>query len=459
MDNIELAIKNSLELIIKNGFNTIYVAYSGGVDSSVLLHCLYSYIHKNNINLCLKALHINHGINKNSDYWSLHCQNYCKKLNIDLMCHNLNLNNKDIKHLGLEGAARKKRYECLYLSARQQPIFLAHHAYDQIETFILQLQRASGIDGLCSMPTYYKSKDGTICRPFINLNFSVNKQNIKNYAACYSVPYIEDESNADTNFKRNYIRHNILDYFKDYQEQILQSINILQEQKKVLDEYVKQAISSVQIKNNTSNIILCLTKFKHMLNTNNNLASLVFRQFFKLNQQNIPSYKYLHELLQQINKLHQTSIPYNNLFINLYDDMLYISSSAITAANYKYTQSEFIIQHNADNTSCVIYKGNILYKISYTGAVDSKKIGVCFYSQQLKIKLPQRPHKSVKNLFQEQKISINQRHWPFVTYKSKIIYYPIFSSSLNTILSMNNECIVIEAELTPNLFIHNLQIL
>jgi tRNA(Ile)-lysidine synthase len=178
----------------------ICVAYSGGVDSSVLLHAL-GRAREKHANLQLSAIHIHHGLSPNADAWAAHCETTCKALNVPLSVVRVDVQDK--KKLGTEAAARAARYDALRTHARTHlaTIALAHHARDQAETVLLQLLRGSGPAGLAAMP----ENTAPFARPLLH----VAKAVVDAYAATHSIAHIVDESNADTRYTRNRLRNHV----------------------------------------------------------------------------------------------------------------------------------------------------------------------------------------------------------------------------------------------------------
>lgn len=177
-------------LIDKN----IVIAFSGGIDSVVLLHFLNSHYPGN-----IRAVHINHNLSKHSKDWSLFCKELCHKQEIGFKSIDINIKNSS----NVEENARKKRYNSLKSELSENEILCtAHHQGDQSETFLLQLFRGSGVAGLASMPKMKNFADSFLYRPFLN----ISKQLIFEYATKYNLDWVEDDSNNNLNFKRNLLR-------------------------------------------------------------------------------------------------------------------------------------------------------------------------------------------------------------------------------------------------------------
>ncbi len=182
---------------------TCWIAYSGGMDSHVLLHVLASI--QNNIKPRLVAVHINHGISSDADLWVKHCQKICEDHLIEFQTFPVDLSQKSDK--GTEAFAREKRYEVLgNLINRHDLLFTAHHMDDQLETILLQLMRGSGPDGLVGMPQAREFSKGNLVRPLLNYS----REEIHDYALSEALNWIEDESNKSNKYDRNFLRNRII---------------------------------------------------------------------------------------------------------------------------------------------------------------------------------------------------------------------------------------------------------
>ncbi|MFW0079900.1 MAG: tRNA lysidine(34) synthetase TilS [Coxiella endosymbiont of Haemaphysalis qinghaiensis] len=174
-----------------------YIAYSGGLDSHVLLHAMSKCLKKNSI-LYIQAFHINHGLSSQADLWEQHCQHICEKMKVPFQAERIRLMIRP-GH-SVEAVARKARYEIFRRTIREgENILTAHTQNDQAETFLLQLMRGSGVKGLSAMPMKKKLGSGYLLRPL--LNFSRNE--LKAYAEKNHLLWIEDDMNLELRFNRN----------------------------------------------------------------------------------------------------------------------------------------------------------------------------------------------------------------------------------------------------------------
>ena len=179
------------------------VAFSGGLDSQVLLHALCALREQPDIGVA--AVHVHHGLQADADQWELHCQQVCDELNVEYT--SLRVDGRPAKGESPEAAARSARYRALaeWLPA-EHTLLTAQHQDDQAETLLLQLLRGSGVSGLAAMPVLMRLGAGEHLRPLLN----VTRADILRYATRHDLYWIDDPSNQDTAFDRNYLRQQVL---------------------------------------------------------------------------------------------------------------------------------------------------------------------------------------------------------------------------------------------------------
>ena len=178
---------------------TCVVAYSGGIDSHVLLHLCHL------AGLPVRAVHIHHGLQAEADHWDKHCQDVCSNLGIAYKC--IHVDADPVPGESPEDAARNARYRALENELRKDDVLLtAHHQHDQAETLLLQLMRGAGPAGLASMPIIKPFGSGYHLRPL--LGFS--QQLLTAYAEQHNLTWVDDPSNADTSFDRNFVRKEVM---------------------------------------------------------------------------------------------------------------------------------------------------------------------------------------------------------------------------------------------------------
>lgn len=186
----------------------LWVGYSGGLDSTVLLHLLSKALEDQEADTppCrVRALHVHHGLNPAANDWVEHCQKNCDHLQVPL--HILYVDAKPSSDQSPEEAAREARFSAFKnFLGESDVLLLAHHQSDQAETILWRLLRGSGPLGLGGMA--FKTQMGSleILRPLLH----VEKKSFTEYAKAHHLQWIEDPSNADPRFDRNFLRHHIL---------------------------------------------------------------------------------------------------------------------------------------------------------------------------------------------------------------------------------------------------------
>lgn len=226
----------------------IAVAYSGGLDSSVLLNLAQRYAAQHAVSLF--AFHIHHGISPNADCWLSHCENECRRLGLPFDFLRITLLQREER--GMEEAARLARYTALGDLCRKHGVALlltAHHLDDQAETVLLQLLRGSGVAGLAGMEAVNRaeallgSRDLMMARPLLN----ASREELESYAHEIGVAYVEDESNVDTRYARNALRHEVMPalsaFFPGAAERIARTAQHAQSAQRLLNELAAQDLA------------------------------------------------------------------------------------------------------------------------------------------------------------------------------------------------------------------------
>ena len=187
-----------------SGRSSLCVALSGGRDSVVLLHALNQLSACSGIPFSVSAVHVHHGISPNADDWVRFCSDLCHHLSVplDIVRVTVPIDSGE----GLEGAARRIRH-AVFERCAADFLALAHHRDDQAETVLLNLLRGAGIAGAAGMLAERPQARGPILvRPLLD----VPRVLIDHYAAEHGLRWIDDESNNDLHFRRNFLRHQIM---------------------------------------------------------------------------------------------------------------------------------------------------------------------------------------------------------------------------------------------------------
>jgi tRNA(Ile)-lysidine synthase len=205
-DPLSEVVGNVLKEVGLRG-GTIALGLSGGMDSVVLLDVLERLSATGDFRL--RAIHVNHQISPHSGTWEKFCESLCRDRQIEFEAHRVKVNPAGE---GIEAAARRLRYE-VFEAIACDAIALAHHADDQAETFLLQMLRGAGPKGLAAMPVARPLRESSIdgrvqwlLRPLLE----VSRAQIKSHAVQRGLSWVEDESNSDASYDRNFLRKEIL---------------------------------------------------------------------------------------------------------------------------------------------------------------------------------------------------------------------------------------------------------
>ncbi|UAA39722.1 tRNA lysidine(34) synthetase TilS [Paraneptunicella aestuarii] len=258
MSLVTLLTNKLAEYHLLTGSKCLTVAYSGGVDSHVLLH-LCSELRHAYPQLELKAIHVNHGISDNADDWQQHCVSVCAGLNIPLLVKKVRV--EKTSRQSLEALAREERYQAFQQTLTEKEVLLlGQHQQDQAETLLLQLKRGAGPKGLSAMPEWgllpWNAASSNIhcLRPLLQ----VDKSQILEYAKLHGLQWVEDESNTDTQYDRNFLRQQVLPLLEQrwqgFSAALGRSARLCAEQQALLDEQADEFIGDLGSKANALNI-------------------------------------------------------------------------------------------------------------------------------------------------------------------------------------------------------------
>ncbi|MBV4487039.1 tRNA lysidine(34) synthetase TilS [Pseudomonas sp. SWRI153] len=222
------------------------IAFSGGLDSTVLLHLLVTQAKTESLPP-LSAIHIHHGLQAAADAWPEHCQSVCHALGIALQVERVTVQ----PEASLERAARDARYAAFSALTQANDVLLTgHHRDDQAETLLFRLLRGAGVRGLGGMPSQRPLGQGTLIRPLLD----VSRAELEGYAQAHQLRWIEDPSNQDHQFSRNYLRHQVMpllgNRWPQAQASMARSAAHLREAQGLLNELAQIDLAQAQTSHN-----------------------------------------------------------------------------------------------------------------------------------------------------------------------------------------------------------------
>jgi tRNA(Ile)-lysidine synthase len=225
-------------------YNRLYIGFSGGLDSTVLLHLITQ---QPTLKSKVIAIHVNHHIQDCADEWQTHCQQVCTTLGIKLITESCLLTDSQQKG-NIEANAREARFNCFSKHDQSNDLLLlAHHQQDQAETLLLRLLKGSGPSGLAAIKSHSVLQGMNVYRPLLK----TAKQLIKCYAKKNALNWVEDPSNQQIDLQRNYLRNKILPLLKEEFGDIVTTLNrsaaLCHEQNKYVNKKIAPIFDKLQI--------------------------------------------------------------------------------------------------------------------------------------------------------------------------------------------------------------------
>ena len=290
----------------------VVLGLSGGLDSIVLLHILKEI--ELSAGFFLSCIHVNHKISKNSGKWAKFCEDKCKLLGVPLRIEEVDIS----PHLdqGIEAAARTARYAAFDRHDADY-VALAQHQDDQAETVLLQLFRGGGLNGLAAMGELKPFGAKMLARPLL----SVPRKAIEAYARENDFEWIEDESNSDIRYDRNFVRHGVFPViearFPAFRETVSRSSANIAEAMMLLDDLAEiDAMGAVESGRLDASRLLELPRVR---------AKNLLRHYLSSEGMRMPSSGRLDEMLKQLTgKGALVSISHDGFEIRLYRGVVHI---------------------------------------------------------------------------------------------------------------------------------------
>lgn len=300
----------------------IWVGFSGGMDSMVLLHWV---VQNPLLRQKCRAIHIHHGLSENADDWLKFCSIKCEEFNIPLIYENVQVSSQ----CNVEAAARELRYAVYQKYVQSSDILLlGHHLDDQIETYFLKLLRGSGLEGLSGMPKIKTHMGMCLARPLLQHT----RMEIQEYAMAHQLSWIEDESNDNRHFARNYLRHEVLPkieaYWPQYRKSLQKTLTIFEQSHISLEE---QAYTYYPELANNPPQLSC----QHLRFLTTFQVGIILRIWFKQKNLSCPGYEVMNEIYSQmVLNDRQDALPYihwGEVHLYAYQEQLYVFDTPFIA--------------------------------------------------------------------------------------------------------------------------------
>lgn len=413
-------VTDTLSLVVPRG-SSLLLGLSGGVDSVVLLHLLAQI--SPHFPLRLSALHVHHGISPLADNWAEFCTTLCTKYAIPLQIEHVDL--APLRAMGVEAAARQLRHAAL---ARQDVDFiaLAHHRDDQVETLLLQLLRGAGVRGASAMPVLLpRSASPSLVRPLLDLD----RASIMAYANQHALRWVEDDSNKDEHYPRNFLRHRVLpelaQRFPSYRSTLTRSIRHFAEAAELLDELAIQDASHAI--HNDSLSVAALRQLSSARSKN------LLRYFLALRKAPIPDASRLAEMLRQLcvaGKGAQICITWQGWQLRCYRDHAYALTVTLPATEFAIVwqgETEIVLpaQHGLLLFDRVTGQGLSLEKLQRGGlSIRARQGSESMLLDQM------RPRQSLRNLLPQHGVPPWQRAlMPLLYCGEELVWVPGVASA------------------------------
>jgi len=382
------------------------VAFSGGLDSTVLLHATIKAHGKKNVH----AFHVHHGIQKEADQWQAHCKAVAKKFGCHFDTRNVKLN----KQSNIESQARNLRYEALTQMCEAhkiQDLLLAHHLDDQAETVLIQLMRGAGLPGLSAMPQVKSNELIHLWRPFLNMR----RKDLEIYAKEHQLTWIEDPSNQDESYRRNAVRKSILPTLEKFQkgaiENLARSAKHLGEAQGLLNQLADIDLGLIETKEGLSK-----TNLIRLYKTSQARATNALRRWLSKNGLAYPSEERLTAWWSELTQARldaKLQWDHDQCVIRLWRGHLSITQDLNAQAKGKEeakSEGEWTFKKVPDNS-----KKPGIAKDRFEKAKQKGLINTMAREGGEKFKVDsKRPRRSLKNLYQEAAIPPWQRDVPLL---------------------------------------------
>ena len=440
----ERALEEILARVVLSDGAAIAIACSGGLDSAVLLQLSADFFasHPHLHSHPLHVFHVHHGLSPNADQWLVHVQSQSQQLNLPFDARKVSVTSVD-QH-GPENAARLARYEALsaLCTTHQVELLLtAHHQDDQAETVMLQALRGAGLPGWSGMADLQRDHallpaTVTLARPLLDCS----RKQLEQIASERAIAHIVDESNEDSRYKRNAIRHQIFplieQHFEGFTQTLARSSHHFQTAQSLLDEL---ACSDLQQCFDADELNLKRLALLSVDRIDNLLRYWVYEKIGSY-----PSQAQLHQLHQQM--LHAASDTHPQIMMGqwvLEREHDHLIIRAQTGVNQPPIEAIHVVWRGERHIDIPEWRGKLLFEVGEGEGFDRDLLlkGPLTLrprqgGERLQLDM-RRPSRTLKNLFQECGVSAGRRPWLPLLYAGDQL---LFACGLgpNSVAAVNN---------------------
>lgn len=287
---LESIFQHSLDQHYQTG-SRIVLALSGGLDSRVMLELMASYCKSRKLE-CLAA-HVHHGLSENADSWAEQCKHWCQELGVAFVLEKVQLATQG---RSIEESAREARYTALKKHLQDKDLLLTgQHADDQLETFFLALKRGSGPKGLSSMAQSMPFGQANLLRPLL----TISRHEIEEFAHARQLAWVEDESNQDQRFERNFVRHSLtpalVERWPHIRQAVQRTAELCSEQEQLLDELLAEKYQQCLCDDGSLSIVM-------LGNASTLIRSRLIRMWLEQNHLRMPTREQLNKVWLEVAK-------------------------------------------------------------------------------------------------------------------------------------------------------------
>jgi len=395
------------DLTLLEGRDKIVVGFSGGMDSMVLLFSLHQLINKKKLASKLAAIHVNHGLHPESDQWQQFCQQQCATLSVPLICKSIDC--RQLPGENLEACARRLRYQVFQSElSTGDCLVLGHHLNDRIETLLMHLNRGSGLKGLAGIPGHRalplaSGGESILVRPLLD----VERKRIEEYAVANQLEWVDDDSNRDVSFDRNYLRQQVLPLMESRWPQFRgswqKSLHLLNETNEILDDIARTDLASAA---GGDERILLASPLLALTETRQRNALRFWLESLGITS---PGWSLQHRLSKELLTAgSSTSLRLNNCTVYKYNDRLFVLAErpnpVVPTVEWELSaKSTLALPENGE----LIAKQGRVEAINHQETILAARVGpliVRYRSYGESCQMAGRPTKKLKKLMQEANI-------------------------------------------------------